>query len=92
MYLDPKRLLFSLLSEALAAVNGSVSLRLKGNSCNTAAACAGSFKKSSGTSACTSLSVAASFASLRLVYESLLRVEFLLTRGEHEISAAILTL
>ena len=81
-----------LLREALAAQNGSVALRLEGNSCDSAANRASSLKELSLTSACVLLCVAASLTSLRLVLEALFCIELLLAGCENEICAAILAL
>ena len=85
-------LLASLLSEALAAVYRSVFLGLERNLCYAAAHCTGSVKECSGTLTGVLSCVAASLASLGLVYEALLCIEFLFAGGEYEISAAVLAL
>ena len=85
-------LLASLLCEALAAKNGSVLLGLKGNSSYAAAYCAGSVIESSCALTGILSCVAASLASLGLVYKALLCVELLFACGEYESSAAVLAL
>ena len=76
------------LSEALAAVNGSVITGLEGNLSLAAAACAYSCEHFTLSSAVL-LSVTASLAALGLVLEAALRIELLLTGGEHELLAAL---
>ena len=78
--------------EALAAVDGTVVVRLEGNLALLAAVGAGSVEHLAGGSL-TALSltgVAAITASLRLVGEALLGVELLLAGGENEFASAIL--
>ena len=77
------------LSEALAAVNGTIGLGLKGNLCLAAACCAGSGKVLTGATSGVLASVAAGLAALGLVLEAALRVELLLTGSEHELFAAL---
>ena len=77
--------LLSHLSEALAAVNGTIGLGLKGNLCLTAACCANCGKELTGTACCVLASVTASLAALGLILEAALCIEFLLTCGEHEL-------
>ena len=77
------------LSEALAAVHGTVSLGLEGNLCLAAAACAGSSEKFTGATCVVLASVTASLAALGLILEAALSIEFLLTGGEGEFLAAL---
>ena len=77
--------LLSHLSEALAAVNGTIGLRLKGNLCLAAACCAGSGKVLTGATSGVLASVTACLAALGLILEAALCVEFLLTGGENEL-------
>ena len=78
--------------EALAAVNGTIVVRLERNLALLTAVSAGSVKHLAGRSL-TALSltgVAAITASLGLVGEALLGVELLLAGGENEFASAIL--
>ena len=77
------------LSEALAAVYGTVGLGLEGNLCLAAAACAGSGEELTGATSVVLASVTASLAALGLVLEAALCVELLLTSGENEFVAAL---
>ena len=77
------------LSEALAAVYGTVGLRLKGNLCLTAATGASSSEELTGATGAVLASVTACLAALGLVLEATLCVELLLTGGEHELVAAL---
>ena len=77
------------LSEALAAVYGTVGLGLEGNLCLTAATGAGSSEELTGATGAVLASVTASLAALGLVLEAALCVEFLLTGGENEFVAAL---
>lgn len=79
------------LSEALAAVNGSVVTGLEGNLSLAAAACAYSCEHFTLSSAVL-LSVTASLASLRLVCKAVLSVELLFACCEYEICTAVLAL
>ena len=78
--------------EALAAVDGTIVVRLEGNLALLAAVGAGSVEHLAGGSlAALSLAgVAAITASLGLVGEALLGVELLLAGGENEFASAIL--
>ena len=81
-----KLLLLSALSEALAAQNRSVVTGLKRNSGNAAALRAGRLKHLSAGA----LAISSAFlASGGLILEAPLRVELLLTGGEHEFGSAI---
>lgn len=73
------------LGEALAAIDRTVGLGLKGNLCLAAASCANCGEELTGTTSCILASVAACLAALGLVLETALCVEFLLTCGEHEL-------
>ena len=77
------------LSEALAAVYGTVGLGLKGNLCLATATCAGSSEELTGTTGVGLASVTACLAALGLILEAALCVEFLLTGGENEFVAAL---
>jgi len=77
------------LSEAVAAVNGLVSLGLKGNLGFAAATSAGSGEELTGTTGSILASVTASLAALGLILEAALCVEFLLTGSENEFLAAL---
>ena len=77
------------LSEALAAVYGTVGLGLEGNLCLAAATGASSSKEFAGTTGGVLASVTACLAALGLVLEAALSVEFLLTSGEGEFVAAL---
>ena len=78
-------------SEAVAAVDGTIRLRLKGNTSFAAAGSAGRGKVLSGTTGRSLAGVAASLAALGLVLEASFCVEFLLTGGENEFLATFLT-
>ena len=79
------------LSEALAAVHGTVSLGLEGHLGLAAAAGAGCGEELTGGTGGVLASVTASLAALGLVLEAALCVELLLTGGEHELVAALLS-
>ena len=76
------------LSEALAAVHGTVGLGLEGNLRLAAATSAGSGEELTGATGSVLASVTASLAALGLVLEAALCVELLFTGGEHELIAA----
>ena len=78
------------LSEALAAVYGTVGLGLEGNLCLAAAACASSGEELTGTASIVLTCIPAGLAALGLVLEATLCVEFLLTCGEYKLVTAIL--
>ena len=78
------------LGEAVGAVNRPVRLRLKGNLRLAAAGSAGRSEVLSGTAGSVLAGVTAALAALGLVLEASLRVELLLTGGEHEFLAALL--
>ena len=77
------------LGEALAAIDRTVGLGLKGNLGLAAASCANCGEELTGTACCVLASVAAGLAALGLVLEAALRVELLLTGSEHELFAAL---
>ena len=77
------------LSEALAAVYGTIGLGLEGNLGLAAAVSAGSGEELTGTTGSVLASITAVLAALGLVLEALLSVELLLTSGEHELVAAL---
>ena len=83
------QLLLAHLSEALAAVDGTIRLGLKGNLSLATASCANSGKVLTGTASSVLASVTAGLAALGLVLEAALCVELLLTGGEHELVAAL---
>ena len=76
------------LSEALAAVHGTVGLGLEGNLGLAAATGSGGGEELTGATGSVLASVAAGLAALGLVLEAALCVEFLLTGGENEFLAA----
>ncbi len=76
---------------AFAAVYRSVIRGLEGNLCFLATLCASGCKELSGSLACVLSCVAAGLASLGLILETAFCVELLLTCGENEFCAAILT-
>ena len=77
------------LSEALAAVYGTVGLGLEGNLCLATATCTGSGEELTGTTGIVLASIAAGLAALGLVLEATLSVEFLLAGSENEFVAAL---
>ena len=77
------------LSEAIAAVYGTIGLGLEGNLGLTAAAGTGSSEELTGTTGAVLASVTAGLAALGLVLEATLCVEFLFTGGENEFLAAL---
>ena len=76
--------------EAFAAVNRSVARGLEGDLARLAAFSANGVEHLSGFAARILSLVTARLASLGLVLEALLRVEFLFTGGENEFVAAFL--
>ena len=78
-------------SEAVAAVDGTIGLRLKGNTSFAAAGSAGRGEVLSGATGRGLAGIAASLAALGLVLEASFCVEFLLTGGENEFLATFLT-
>jgi hypothetical protein len=77
------------LSEALAAVYGTVGLGLEGNLSLAAATGAGSSEEFTGATGVVLASIAAGLAALGLVLEATLSVEFLLAGSENEFVAAL---
>ena len=77
------------LSEALAAVHGTIGLGLEGNLCLTAAAGAGGSEELTGATGAVLAGVTAGLAALGLVLEATLSVELLLTGSENEFVAAL---
>ena len=77
------------LSEALAAVHGTIGLGLEGNLSLAAAAGASGSEELTGATGGVLASVTAALAALGLVLEATLSVESLLTSGEHELVAAL---
>ena len=73
------------LSEALAAVNGTIGLGLERNLCLAAAGSANSGDELTGTTGGVLSGVAAGLAALGLVLEAALCIELLLTGSEHEL-------
>ena len=84
------RLLRASRGEAFAAVDGSVARGLERDLARLAAFRADGVEHLSGFAAGVLSLVTAGFASLGLVLEALLRVEFLFTGGEDEFVAAFL--
>ena len=78
------------LCEALAAVDRTIGLRLEGNTSFAAAVGADSSEVLSRAAGSILASVTAGLAALGLILEASLRVELLLTGGEHEFGAAFL--
>ena len=77
------------LSEALAAVYGTVGLGLERNLCLAAATGTGSGEELTGATGVVLTSVTASLATLGLILEATLCIEFLLTGGKNEFVAAL---
>ena len=87
-----KKLALSLhASEAVAAVDGTIRLRLKGNTSFAAAGSAGRGEVLSGATGRGLAGITASLAALGLVLEASFCVEFLLTGGENEFLATFFT-
>lgn len=82
-----ERLFFSHLCKAIAAVNRAIFAGLERNFRLAAAGCTSSCEHLSLRSVLVFAGVAARFASLGLVFEASLCVEFLLTSGENEFVA-----
>ena len=76
--------------EAVAAIDGTIRLGLEGNLRLAAAGSTGSGEILSGAAGSVLARVTAGLAALGLVLEATLRVEFLLTGGEHKFSATFL--
>ena len=77
------------LSEAGAAINGTVALGLEGHLGLAAALGADSGEILTGTAGSVLARITAGLAALGLVLEAALSVELLLTGGEHELFAAL---
>ena len=84
-----KSVVLAHLSEALAAIHGSVGLGLKGDLCFATASSAGSGEILSGATGGILSSVTASLAALGLILEASFSIEFLLTGGKHELVATV---
>ena len=80
--------LLSHLSKALAAINRTVRLGLKGNPGLAAAGSAGSSEELTGTTGRILAGIAACLAALGLILEAALCVELLLTGGKNKFLAA----
>ena len=81
--------LFTHLSEAVAAVNGTVGLGLEGHLGFAAATGAGSGEELTGATGSVLAGITACLAALGLVLEAALCVELLLAGGENELVAAL---
>ena len=77
------------LSEALAAVYGTIGLGLERNLCLAAAGSADSSEELAGTTGSILACVAACLAALGLILEAALCIELLLTGGENELFTAL---
>ena len=77
------------LSEALAAIHGTVGLGLKRNLCLAAATGTDSSEELTGTTSSVLACIAACFAALGLILEAALCIKFLLTSGENELITAL---
>ena len=77
------------LGEALAAIDRTVGLRLKGNLCLAAACGADCGVELTGTTGSVLASVTAGLAALGLILEAALSIELLLTGSEHELLATL---
>ena len=90
---DPKEqksvLLFSHLSEAIAAVDRSVGLGLKGNPSFAAASGANGRKILAGAAGSVFAGIAAGFAALGLILETALCVKLLFTDGKYKFLTAL---
>jgi len=89
MQFETKELVLAHLGEALAAVDRAVRLGLEGNLCLATACCAHSSEILTGAANGVLTSITASLAALRLVLETALCIELLLTGAEHELLAAL---
>jgi hypothetical protein len=78
------------LSEAIAAVNRTITLGLERYASLATACCAGSSEELTGTTSGVLASVTACLAALGLILEAALCVELLLAGGEYEFCAAFL--
>lgn len=77
------------LGKALTAVHRTIGLGLKGDAGFPATGSAGGSEELSGGTGCVLASVTAGLATLGLVLEASLSVEFLLTGGKNELVAAL---
>ena len=77
------------LSEAVAAVDGTIGLGLEGNLSLTTAGSAGGSEELTGATGGVLAGVTAGLAALGLVLEAALSVELLLAGGENEFVAAL---
>ena len=85
---QPKLAVFTHLSEAIAAVNGTVRLGFERNLSFAAASCANCGEEFTGTTSSVLASITASLAALGLILEAAFSVEFLFTSGENEFVTA----
>ena len=76
------------LCKAFAAINGTVSLRFKGNFGFAATGCAGCGEVFTGATGGVLARVTACLAALGLVLEAAFRIEFLFTGSENEFVTA----
>jgi hypothetical protein len=81
-------LLFSDLCKALAAIDRTIRLRLKGNSGLATAHSAGSSEVLTGSTGRSLTGIPTRLAALRLILEAPLSIEFLLASGEHKFLTA----
>jgi hypothetical protein len=77
------------LSEAVAAINRTIGLRLKRNLSLAAASSASCSEELTGAAGSVLAGVTAGLAALGLVLETTLSVEFLLTGGKSKLVAAL---
>ena len=85
-------LLVAVFREALAAIDGTITLRNEGYGGGFATFCADGLVLLAGGGGTGVLAgIAALLAAGRLVLEAFLSVEFLLTGGEHELGATVAT-
>jgi hypothetical protein len=77
------------LCKALAAIHRTIVLRFEGNFRLSAASCANGREHLSGLLGRIFSGITAYFATLGLVHEASLSVEFLLTGSEHEFGSAL---
>jgi hypothetical protein len=84
-----KKLSFSHPSKTLAAVDGTIRLRLERNPRLSAARGTHRGEIFPGAAGSGLAGIPASLAALRLILEASLCIEFLLSSGEHELVAAL---
>jgi hypothetical protein len=84
-------LLLSHLCKAIAAIDGTIRLRLKGNTSLAAAGSADSGEILTGAAGSSLAGITALLAALGLVLEAALCIELLLTSSEHKFLAAFFT-